>query len=123
MKNLLIIPALVATVFGFSPSQSLPVPQKAVSKVQAAKFVSRGTILDNSGNYLVYVDSNPGYYGSFGGGGVVLTVQNVSTSAFYSTTSKLGSISSTGTGDYISGKCRFIEGGATQEIFFDGDLN
>lgn len=124
MKNLLIIPTLIASVFGFSPDQSSVTSSQTVhSKVKIVKFVSRGTIVDDSGNYRVYVDSNPGYYGSFGGGGVVLTVQNLSTSAYYSTTSKLGSISSTAGGDYISGKCRFVEDGTTQEIFFEGDLN
>lgn len=86
-------------------------------------IVPRGTILDNTGDYRVYIDSDSGYYGAFSGGNVTIVIQNVNTLDFFPAISKLGSILNDAGGDYINfGKARFIENGATMEVFFDGYL-
>lgn len=125
MKKHLFASLLLATFCLSSFKSENPVALQSKTNKTTALFASRGWILDGTGNYTVYVDTpNPTYYGSFGGGNVILSIQNNTTSAFFSPTSQLGSIVSGATGDYLDhAKARFVEDGVTVEIFFSGDLN
>lgn len=124
MKKYLLMP-LLAAVCCFSSFKSERAVKQTTHASKAQLFSARGWILDGTGDYTVYVDTpNPTYYGSFCCGHVVLSIKNNSTSAFFSPTSQLGSILSDPSGDYLDhAKARFIENGATVEIFFSGTLN
>lgn len=125
MKKYLLIPLLAAACCFSSFKSDKAIAAKTASTSKAQLFDPRGWILDDTGNYTVYVDTpNPTYYGSFCCGNVVLSIKNNSTSAFFSATSQLGSIVSDPSGDMLEhAKARFIENGATVEIFFSGTLN
>ncbi len=106
-------------------SEQIVIKKSNSKQIKTSLFtiVPRGTILDNTGDYRVYIDSDSGYYGAFSGGNVTIVIQNVNTSDFFPATSKLGQILNDAGGDYINfGKARFIENGVNMEVFFDGYL-
>ncbi len=106
-------------------SEQILIKESNSKQTKASLFtvVPRGTILDNTGDYRIYIDSDSGYYGAFSGGNVTIVIQNVNTLDFFPATSKLGQILNDAGGDYISfGKARFTENGVNMEVFFDGYL-